>query len=314
MRVLVVADSRMTRLLVRQAVEMLGHEIVEASDGDEAWWIISRTNVDVVVSDWRMPGLEGPELCRRVRARRDARYTNFILMTTLEDRRYAMEAMEAGADDYLPKPVDAYELHLRLIGAKRITELHKELAERDSHLRYLAEVDPLPGLPNRNYFLNRLEQALDRATLTTGSVGVIFLDLDNFKVVNDSLWHQEGDSLLVEVARRLRTCVRASDSVSRLGGDEFTMVIDQLSDEQEALMLAERVSTALQEPLRLSGREVFVTASVGVAGGRPGEHTPESLLRNADLAMYLAKVQGKARPAVFNQTLEATARLRLELA
>jgi DNA-binding response OmpR family regulator len=136
--VLIVDDSRMARLMLRNAVESLGHETLEACDGQQAWDMLVRTGVDVVVSDWMMPSLEGPELCRRVRAQEDGSYTYFILLTTLADRRSALEGMEAGADDYLPKPLDVGELQLRLIAAQRITQLHKELLERDKHLRYLS--------------------------------------------------------------------------------------------------------------------------------------------------------------------------------
>jgi diguanylate cyclase (GGDEF)-like protein len=313
-RVLIVDDSRMARLMLRNAVESLGHETLEACDGQQAWDMLVQTGADVVVSDWMMPGLEGPELCRRVRAQQqDGSYTYFILLTTLGDRRFAMEGMEAGADDYLPKPLDVGELQLRLIAAERITQLHKELLERDKHLRYLAGTDPLTGLPNRTLFLNHLEQGLARAERWARPVGVLFLDLDNFKVINDSLGHQGGDLLLVEIARRIRGCVRDNDTVARLGGDEFTVLVEEIEGEDEATALAERVAVTLRQPVRLGEREIFVSASVGVALSRPGKDGPESLLRNADMAMYQAKANGKARHAVFDQSMEARALARLEL-
>jgi diguanylate cyclase (GGDEF)-like protein len=313
-RVLIVDDSRMARLMLRNAVESLGHETLEACDGQQAWDMLVQTGADVVVSDWMMPGLEGPELCRRVRAQQqDGSYTYFILLTTLGDRRFAMEGMEAGADDYLPKPLDVGELQLRLIAAERITQLHKELLERDKHLRYLAGTDPLTGLPNRTLFLNHLEQGLGRAERWARPVGVLFLDLDNFKVINDSLGHQGGDLLLVEIARRIRGCVRDNDTVARLGGDEFTVLVEEIEGEDEATALAERVAVTLRQPVRLGEREIFVSASVGVALSRPGKDGPESLLRNADMAMYQAKANGKARHAVFDQSMEARALARLEL-
>jgi diguanylate cyclase (GGDEF)-like protein len=303
----------MARLMLRNAVESLGHETLEACDGQQAWDMLVRTGVDVVVSDWMMPGLEGPELCRRVRAQQDGSYTYFILLTTLADRRSALEGMEAGADDYLPKPLDVGELQLRLIAAQRITQLHKELLERDKHLRYLAGTDPLTGLPNRTLFLNHLEQGLARAERWPRPVGVLFLDLDNFKVINDSLGHQGGDLLLVEIARRIRGCVRDNDTVARLGGDEFTVLVEDIEGVDEATALAERVAVTLRQPVRLGEREIFVSASVGVALSRPGKDGPESLLRNADMAMYQAKANGKARHAVFDQSMEARALARLEL-
>jgi diguanylate cyclase (GGDEF)-like protein len=312
-KVLIVDDSRMARLMMHNAVESLGHETLIASDGHQAWDMLTRTSVDVVVSDWMMPGLDGPELCRRVRAQADGRYTYFILLTTLADRRYALEGMEAGADDYLPKPLDIGELQLRMIAAQRITQLHKELLERDNHLRYLAGTDPLTGLLNRTLFLDHLEQALGRAEDSLRPVGVLFMDLDNFKVINDSLGHQGGDVLLVEIARRIRECVRDKDMVARLGGDEFTVLVEDVESEAEATALAERVAVTLRQPVRMGEREIFMSASVGVALSRPGRDGPESLLRNADMAMYQAKANGKARHAVFDQSMEARALARLEL-
>jgi diguanylate cyclase (GGDEF)-like protein len=303
----------MARLMLRNAVASLGHETLEACDGQQAWDMLVRTGADVVVSDWMMPGLEGPELCRRVRAHQDGSYTYFILLTTLADRRYALEGMEAGADDYLAKPLDVGELQLRLIAAQRITQLHKELLERDKHLRYLADTDPLTGLPNRTLFLYHLEQGLARAERWARPVGVLFLDLDNFKVINDSLGHQGGDVLLVEIASRIRGCVRDNDTVARLGGDEFTVLVEDIEGEDEATALAERVAMTLRQPVRIGEREIFVSASVGVALSRPGQDGPEALLRNADLAMYQAKANGKARHAVFDQSMEARALARLEL-
>src|SRR6202521_643893 len=304
----------MARLMLRNAVESLGHETLEACDGQQAWDMLVQTGADVVVSDWMMPGLEGPELCRRVRAQQqDGSYTYFILLTTPADRRFALEGMEAGADDYLPKPLDVGELQLRLIAAQRITQLHKELLERDTHLRYLAGTDPLTGLPNRTLFLNHLEQGMARAERWARPVGVLFLDLDNFKVINDSLGHQGGDLLLVEIARRIRGCVRDNDTVARLGGDEFTVLVEDVEGEEEATALAERVAFTLRQPVRLGEREIFVSASVGVALSRPGKEGPESLLRNADMGMYQAKANGEARHAVFDQSMEARALARLEL-
>jgi diguanylate cyclase (GGDEF)-like protein len=312
-RVLIVDDSRMARLMLRNAVESLGHETLVASDGHQAWDMLVQTTVDVVVSDWMMPGLDGPELCRRVRGQADGRYTYFILLTTLADRRYALEGMEAGADDYLPKPLDIGELQLRLIAAQRITQLHKELLERDNHLRYVAGTDPLTGLQNRTQFLNLLEQGLATAQRLGQRVGVLFLDLDNFKVINDWLGHQGGDLLLVEIARRIRGCVRDNDTVARLGGDEFTVLVTDVEDEQEATDLAERVAATLRQPVHLGEQDITISASVGVALSRPGQDGPDALLRNADMAMFQAKANGKARHAVFDQAMEDRAVERLQL-
>jgi diguanylate cyclase (GGDEF)-like protein/PAS domain S-box-containing protein len=172
--------------------------------------------------------------------------------------------------------------------------------------------DVLTGLPNRSLLIDRLNIALRRTARSGGSVGVLFLDLDGFKVVNDSLGHATGDRLLDAVARRLEGCLRPSDTVARMGGDEFTVLLEDLRDAAEARAVAERVHEALREPFVLDGRPVFTTASVGIAVGAGGA-TPESLLRDADTAMYRAKSQGRARCEVFDPTMHTTALARLQL-
>ena len=172
--------------------------------------------------------------------------------------------------------------------------------------------DVLTGLPNRSLLVDRLSIALRRTARSGGSVGVLFMDLDGFKVVNDSLGHATGDHLLIAVARRLEGCLRPSDTVGRMGGDEFTVLLEDLHDPAEARAVAERVHDALRAAFVLDGRPVFTTASVGIAVGAAGA-TPESLLRDADTAMYRAKSQGRARCEVFDPTMHTTALARLQL-
>jgi diguanylate cyclase (GGDEF)-like protein/PAS domain S-box-containing protein len=187
------------------------------------------------------------------------------------------------------------------------------LTVRDtSELTRLAYHDALTGLPNRVLFMDRLERALARSERLGTAVSVLFLDLDNFKVINDSLGHKAGDQLLTEIARRLRTELRGADTAARLGGDEFTVLFESASDPSDPLAVADRLGAALREPLTLEGHEVFVTASMGIAVARPGD-TAESLLRDSDLAMYSAKGAGKDRCSVFDPSLNARAWRRLEL-
>src|SRR5262249_35121977 len=156
-------------------------------------------------------------------------------------------------------------------------------------LTYQAFHDPLTRLPNRALFMDRLEHALLRADRREQAVAILFLDLDNFKVVNDSLGHQAGDHLLVSAAERLLECVRTEDTVARLGGDEFTILIEDVRGLDAALEVAERIAYQLQAPFMVVGHEVFSTASVGIAVSGAGVATTADLLRNADLAMYRAK-------------------------
>jgi diguanylate cyclase (GGDEF)-like protein/PAS domain S-box-containing protein len=182
----------------------------------------------------------------------------------------------------------------------------------EAQLSRMALHDPLTGLPNRTLFLDRLGQALDTASREPGYVAVLFLDLDRFKVINDSLGHAVGDRLLVAVAKRLRGVLRRSDTVARLGGDEFTIVSPRVADEREAMGLAERVAAAIEAPFALDGREVFTTVSIGIALSQPGVQ-PEDMMRDADAAMYRAKDNGKARCELFDEELRSRVLRELDL-
>ena len=180
--------------------------------------------------------------------------------------------------------------------------------QSEERLRYDAFHDPLTGLPNRALFTDHVKLTIARAQRNQGTrFAVLFCDLDRFKVINDSLGHMVGDQLLVEVARRLESCLRQGDTVARVGGDEFTILVEDLNDENEAVALAERIQNAIAAPFSLSGREVFSTLSIGVAVGMGGYKDPEDILRDADTAMYRAKSLGKARHVVFDQSMQASA-------
>jgi diguanylate cyclase (GGDEF)-like protein len=237
-------------------------------------------------------------------------------------------------------PIRALAVHLRRVGqgdftgqvpatgpvemqtlAAAVNQATAELARLSSlerrtfqeQLWHQAFHDPLTGLPNRALLRDRLEQALSRADRHSRPVGVVFLDLDNFKLVNDSLGHEHGDALLREVAQRLRHCLRAGDTAARLGGDEFTMLLEDIRDIDEARSIAERVVATLRIPVMVNAQEVFPTASVGIAISSPHRTTADAILRDADLAMYQAKAAGKDRYATFDQSMHDDASRRLAL-
>lgn len=196
-----------------------------------------------------------------------------------------------------------------VINARDITE--RKLAQEE--LAYQAFHDALTKLPNRALFMDRLNQALTHAARRRENVALLFLDIDRFKVVNDSLGHEAGDLLLIAVAERVRSCLRAGDTAARLGGDEFTILLEGIADESEATVVAERVASLFGPAIDLGGRSVFVTASIGIALAKPGHVGPADLLREADIAMYQAKAKGKASHAVFDAKMGSAALDRLEL-
>lgn len=183
-------------------------------------------------------------------------------------------------------------------------------ARRVDTMLHQALHDALTGLPNRALFTDRLQHALTQGRRRGTACGVIFLDLDRFKTVNDSLGHAAGDELLVAVARRIDESLRSADTAARLGGDEFAVLLEDLSDDDEAVLVADRIGAALAAPVEVEGREVFVKASVGIAVGRAGA---SELLRQADVAMYRAKAEGKGRARVYEESMQAEVVERLEL-
>ena len=190
-----------------------------------------------------------------------------------------------------------------------------EAAAAQERLRSVELVDPLTGLRNRSVFVERVGRRLDdmKQRRATGWFAVLYLDLDRFKVVNDSLGHLVGDQLLVVVSRRLESCLRSDDALCRLGGDEFAILLNQLETPEQAKAIAFRIQEALSAPMSMDGREVFTTASIGIAFGVPDYESPDDIMRDADTAMYHAKSRGKARHELFDAELHARSRTRLEL-
>jgi diguanylate cyclase (GGDEF)-like protein/PAS domain S-box-containing protein len=213
-------------------------------------------------------------------------------------------------------PIEVAVSDLLLEDRRLLIAVVRDVTERkafEAQLAHMAFHDALTNLPNRTLFLDRLAHALVRADRRAHSIAVLFLDLDNFKVVNDSLGHQAGDQLLVTVGERLRACLRPVDTAARLGGDEFTVLLEDIRDFSEVTRLAEQIAETLAAPLNLDGHELSTTASIGIALSTSSQDRPELLLANADAAMYRAKSNGKARFELFEQSMNARAMERLQL-
>jgi diguanylate cyclase (GGDEF)-like protein len=301
-KILVVDDELVSRLVVQAAVERLGHRWVAASDGEEAWRHFDDDDrPDVLITDLLMPGADGLELCRRVRASAETGYTYIILATMLGDREDVVRGMEAGADDYLVKPVEPFHLQAKLIAAERVTALHAELGRYRAELAKLARTDALTQLANRRSLEEDLRMLDARSQRYGRPYCVAICDVDHFKTYNDTLGHQAGDEALRAVAAKLAAEVRASDGVYRYGGEEFVLVLPEQSL-QTARAAVERVRAAVEQlaiPHPGRGPGGVVTMSFGIAGFRPGQTTTvEDLLKQADGALYEAKEAGRNRVAV----------------
>jgi diguanylate cyclase (GGDEF)-like protein len=295
MKVLVVDDGRTTRMMLKSSVEHLGHECVTAADGTEAWDLFLAEGPDVIISDWLMPGIQGPDLCRMVRAK-PGPYTYFVLLTAFGDRNHALEGMQAGADDYLSKTLDVDDLHLRLIAAERVSSLHKRLAEQDVNSRALAEVDQRTQLVNRHRSTELFRQFLGRARRERMPLSLVVLDVDHFKHVNDRYGHATGDDVLRRMAATMRRSFRNEDIVARWGGEEFVVGMYAVATADSVTRLY-RVLDAVRSEAFVGpdGSEFEVTFSAGVAEFPRNGADLQSLYRSADEALYRAKDAGRAR-------------------
>lgn len=306
MKVLIADDSAPSRTLLKAALLRWGYEVITVENGAKAWEILASDDAPpMAVLDWVMPLMTGPEVCRRVRETRREPYTYLLLLTSKHTKTEIVEGMEAGADDYLVKPWDEHELQVRLRAGKRIVDLQMDLLRAREELRERASKDLLTMLPNRAAIDEALEQEFARCHRDHRTVGIILLDIDHFKKINDTHGHFAGDAVLRETATRLRTNMRPYDQVGRYGGEEFLIVLSNC-DLEQATHQAERIRAMLHEhPMMIEGTELRVTASFGVTTSDGVSGPPDIFVRVADEALYRAKASGRNR--VCTLTLQESA-------
>jgi diguanylate cyclase (GGDEF)-like protein len=301
MRVLIADDSATPRMLLSREVQRLGHECTVAKDGAEAWETFQQERFDVVISDWMMPGLDGPELCRKVRASRVGGYTYFILLTSLDDRAHIVEGMNAGADDYLTKTFGHEELQARLIAAIRVTALHHRLARQQEQLEHLnadlfdsSRTDFLTGVGNRLRQDEELEMLVKRMRRYEQKFCVALFDVDHFKAYNDSYGHLAGDQVLRTVAQTLLEQSRELDAVYRYGGEEVLVSFAE-QELEDAARACERMRSTV-ETLAIPHPNGVVTVSAGVSEiDSDGIADLAAVIKRADEGLYKAKAAGRAR-------------------
>jgi diguanylate cyclase (GGDEF)-like protein len=289
MRILIADDSNVSRHLLESIVKKWGYQVLSTCDGNQAWEVLQQKDAPrLAILDWMMPGLTGPEVCRLVRNQGIEPYTYILLLTSRTQKADVIEGMTAGADDYVLKPFDQQELNVRLRAGRRVIELQDELLRAQAALKYQATHDVLTGVENRG----RIREQLDTLLQEPGPAGIILLDLDRFKLVNDSYGHAAGDAVLVATAQRLTTVLGPLDSVGRYGGEEFLVVSRRAK--QDLLPFAEQLRFALaSEPVRTPSLALNVTASFGVSHRGAIECTADQMLHAADLALYVAKDAGR---------------------
>lgn len=308
MRVLIAEDDAVSRLILCRSLEKLGHECLAAGNGEVALGLYRNTpEVDLIISDWMMPGIDGLELCRQVRADKRDKYTYFIFLTDLGDKNHLLAGLAAGADDYLSKPLDRDELQVRLVSARRVTGLHARLAAQNDQLARLnsrlfeeSREDALTHLGNRL----RLEEDLDvleaRSQRYGHSYAVALCDVDSFKAYNDHYGHLAGDEVLKKMAEAIMRDRRSGDTAYRYGGEEFLIVLPEQTL-QAATSTTDNLRKSVERlgiPHEGNGPHGIVTISAGVAAlSTRDSSSAAELMEQADAALYRAKKAGRNRVA-----------------
>ena len=319
---LIIDDELQIRSLL---IDLLGsvYRCSEAASAEEALTALSHESFDLVISDIDMGGMSGLELVPRVHSL--APDTVVVMISGNQDIEFAIKALRAGAFDYITKPIDIRHVeasveralkHAALLKEKRLykEQIENLLQQRTAEVDWLAYYDTVTQLPNRALFEDRLAQAVAIARAKDQSLAVLFISLDQFKKVNDSLGHGPGDSLLREFGERLKSCINKSDSVARFGGDEFALLRTQIEGTKDVMETIGLLSKVLKFSFDLPGQELFGTASVGISMFPFDGDDSQTLLKNAGAALYKAKRSGGANYQFFTSDMHelATRRLALE--
>ena len=308
-KVLVAEDDPVSLSLLETSLSTWGYEVVPTRTGDEAWEVLqSKESPLMAILDWMMPGIDGIEVCRRLRERKGAPYVYVVVVTAKDRSEDIVAGIQAGADDYLTKPVNLHELEARLHSGKRVLELQNALLASQEWLKVQATHDPLTGLWNRTWILEKLHDELARARRRATPVSVVLADIDHFKKVNDAAGHLAGDAVIYQVTQRIQNSVREYDTVGRYGGDEILVILPEC-DARAAQKMAERIRERIcATPIATSEGTFRITASFGVATTDDWQGAePQAVIRAADTALYRAKNVGRNVVACSNDARDFAA-------
>ena len=300
MKILIADDASTMRHLLLSGLSRSGYEVDVAASGDHAWSVLQRPEApEIAILDWMMPGITGIEICQKLRERTERNngpYVYVIMLTGLDAASDMAAGLNAGADDYMTKPFKPAELSARLRNAERILALQRDLLVAQTELRAAAQRDPLTSLANRRAIRTCLDDALAQAQRQQQSLGVMLLDIDDLKMLNDTWGEAEGDVVLQRVATRLTESIGPDDSVGRFAAGRF-MIVVPACNMYETVMLAERIRKSLCDtPIDAGCGPIPISASVGVSAGLPEpDQVAKPLIEAAQRALHRAKAAGGNR-------------------
>jgi diguanylate cyclase (GGDEF)-like protein len=302
MKILIAEDENVSRMVLAKALANHGYEVLQAQDGLEAWAIFQdeKEDIHIAILDWQMPGMDGIELCQKIKNASLSHYVYIIFLTGKRDIENIVEGLETGADDYLPKPFDKRELLSRLKVGLRLIEFERALRGANHKLHTLAITDDLTGISNRRAVFECMRGEISRASRENCPFCLIMLDIDHFKKVNDTYGHGAGDKVLIEVVNRIKSKLRPYDVIGRYGGEEFIVGISKV-DSKISKVIAERLRTCICErPFQIEDRKIDIRISLGVVYFTPSRDNNindllEAMIKAADIALYKAKEAGRNR-------------------
>jgi two-component system cell cycle response regulator len=298
--ILIAEDNVVSRKILEKGLLKAGFEVVSVENGKEAFQILKSDFCPIVITDWKMPEMDGPELCRAIRRHKFPGYVFIILVTAKDKDDDIIAGLEAGADDYLVKPINQAELVARLKAGKRILRLERSLKEANEKITMLSITDSLTGIYNRSYLNERLPQEIVRSCRYRHPLSLLMCDIDRFKKINDTYGHLIGDQILRDFVFCLNRSIRKSiDWMVRYGGEEFLIVLPETSV-QGAWEWAERLRKIVSTHIfTIDGKDVQITASFGLGGFDPSKHddkmSSETLIAESDRYLYRAKEAGRNR-------------------
>lgn len=296
-RVLVVDDSPVSRKLLEHTLNEVPYHLVVAKDGSDALRLFAERPPDLVIADWELPDIPGPELCRIVRTKFDGAYTYMMLLTSNSDKKSIAQGLAAGADDYLTKPFDAEELRARVGVGRRVIEMHREIEAKTKSLVLDARTDPLTGLPNRRAVEEWAAKQVSGAARHGYPVWVVLTDLDSYKPATDLFGRELGDAMLEAFGEIIKKNTRVSDMCGHMGGDQFTFVISHVTRQNMDLVIQRLREKIASYEFTYHGVALPLFANFGMAGSEGGEKLElRTLLQQADRALLEAKGTAQSAP------------------
>jgi len=308
--ILIAEDDPLARRMLEKRLKDWGYNVLKAEEGKKALALLRHPEVRIAILDWMMPGLEGPEICSKLRQSKKPKYTYVILLTARDTSFDIIQGLEAGADDYMTKPINFLELKARLKTAHRILELEDHLIKTQKKLLKLATVDSLTGAWNRRTIFGFLREELERFRRENKPLGLLMVDLDNFKTINDTYGHQAGDAVLKNIVKLLKKNLRPYDKTGRYGGDELIILLPNC-DIFNTGIIASRLLEHIRRNKINFRHKATLSATLSIGGTSTdslAQPNIEKLIRTADRALYLAKKLGRDRVTLFGDSVKEGAK------